>query len=101
MSCGDSGRAEGRDHVLEFVLWDVPAGAPPLPEFPDVREVAPRQYVIGEPAQLEEEHIRREPKLARVAERLGHAAKTNYGVLSVFDKTQMSAYQALLDDIES
>jgi hypothetical protein len=35
---------------------------------------------------------------ARVAERLGHAAKTNYGVLSVFDAAQMSAYQALLED---
>ena len=35
---------------------------------------------------------------ARVAERLGHAAKTNYGVLSVFDRGQMSAYQALLED---
>ncbi len=35
---------------------------------------------------------------ARVAERLGHAAKTNYGVLSVFDQAQMSAYKALLED---
>lgn len=35
---------------------------------------------------------------ARVAERLGHATKTNYGVLSVFDSEQMHAYQVLLEN---
>lgn len=34
---------------------------------------------------------------ARVAEGLGNTVKTNYGVLSVFDRNEMSEYQTLLE----
>jgi len=40
--------------------------------------------------------------IGRVAElisvRLGHAARTNYGVLSIFDKVEMAEYEQLLEN---
>ena len=32
------------------------------------------------------------------AEKLGHASKTNYGVLSVFDRAEMDAYEKLVEN---
>ena len=40
--------------------------------------------------------------IGRIAElisaRLGHAARTNYGVLSIFDKAEMADYQQLVEN---